>query len=257
MGTRTYDRFGGFNSPDFDFLGEADNFGLNAWEQVDAGYDGRLGAELGKISKFDRERAVEALGIKAVNSGSDLKQIREYLGGGGGGGGNGAGGGAGGPSDRGTGDYGDIIGSLQDDIAAANQRAEDFANQQAQGIADNTAMLTAQFDERLAALTAGFTERYGALESMFEKQNSSMQQFQQMMQQNMQQAQQSYNQQVQMMQNMQSARIPGAETNAATAQIGDQREDQSRDKENNRLSDLSILSGLGTSSNPTSGLSLA
>jgi hypothetical protein len=171
-----------------------------------------------------------------------------------GGDGNGDGGAS---SPRDTGEFEDIIGSLQDDIAAADQRAQDFANQQAQGIADNTAALTAQFEERLALLTEGFNTRYGQLESVFEKQSASMMQFQQQMQGQMQQAQNSYNQQVQMMQNIQNSRVPVAEENAFTAQIGDQREDSSRDKENNRLSDLSILSGLGTSSNPTSGLSLA
>jgi hypothetical protein len=84
-----------------------------------------------------------------------------------------------------------------------------------------------------------------------------MTQFQTMMQGQMQAAQNSYNQQVSMMQNMQRAVVPEAEENAFSAQIGDQREDTSRTKENNRLSDLSILSGLGTASSPTSGLSLA
>lgn len=214
-----------------------------------------------RYSRFDLDRAVNALGISRVDSYNDLDQIESWLSNpvlaNGAAPGGGGGGGVPEESPRNTGQYEDIIGSLQDDIAAANQRAQDFANQQAKGIADNTAMLTAQFDERIAQLTAGFTERYGKLESMFEQQSSQMQEFQQMMQGQMMQAQNSYNQQVQMMQNMQNARIPGAEENAATAQIGDQREDKTRDKENNRLSDLSILSGLGTSSSPTAGLSLA
>ena len=73
----------------------------------------------------------------------------------------------------------------------------------------------------------------------------------------MQAVQNSYNQQMAMMQNMQRARVPEAEENAFSAQIGDQREDTTREKESNRLSDLSILSGLGTQSSPTAGLSLA
>ena len=247
--------YSGWNDPDFDFLGN--NASYDPWktDRGRRGYDSRLQTELAKISQFDRERAQNALGIKSLDSANDLQQIQNYLGGGGGGGG-GAGGG-GGDFDRGSGEFGDIIGSLQNDIAAANQRADDFANKATQGIADNTAQLSAQFEQQLAALTAGFAERYGALESMFEQQSASMMQFQQQMQGQMQQAQNSYNQQVQMMQNIQNSRVPVAEENAFTAQIGDQREDTSRDKENNRLSDLSILSGLGTSSNPTSGLSLA
>ena len=229
----------------------------NAWQSLREAPPVSYSQQAERFGSFFLDKAIDAIGIQQLNSQNDVDQIEAYLGGGAFGGGGGAGGGAGGPSPRNTGEFEDIIGSLQDDIAAANQRAQDFANQQAQGIADNTAMLTAQFDERLAKLTAGFTDRYGQLETMFEKQNSQMQQFQQMMQGQMQAAQQSYNEQVRMMQNVQNARIPGAENNAATAQIGDQREDQSRDKENNRLSDLSILSGLGTNSNPTSGLSLA
>ena len=81
--------------------------------------------------------------------------------------------------------------------------------------------------------------------------------FQTMMQGQMQAAQDNYNQQMQMMQNMQTAYVPPAEENAFTAQIGDQRESKTRTKESNRLSDLSILSGLGTQASPTAGLSLA
>jgi hypothetical protein len=253
---RTYDRFGGFNSPDFDFLGEPDNFGYNAWEQVEQGYDGRLKAELGKISEFNVERAVKALGIKKVNSGSDLKQIREWLDGGGGGG-NSAEGKDPSGFPRDTGDFDDIIGALGDDIAAANDRADQYANQATEDIANNTQVLNDQFNTRLAELTAGFSERYGALEDLLTTQQNSMTQFQTMMQGQMQAAQNSYNQQVSMMQNMQRAVVPEAEENAFSAQIGDQREDTSRTKENNRLSDLSILSGLGTAGSPTSGLSLA
>jgi hypothetical protein len=245
----------GWNDPDFDFLGNNDSYDPWTTDRGRRGYESRLQTEFAKFSPFDKERAQSALGLTSLDSVNDLQQMRDYLGGGGGAGG--GGGGGGGDFDRGSGEFEDIIGSLQGDIAAANQRAQDFADQQAQGIADNTAALNAQFEERLARLTEGFTERYGALESMFEKQSASMMQFQQQMQGQMQQAQNSYNQQVQMMQNIQNSRVPVAEENAFTAQIGDQREDSSRDKENNRLSDLSILSGLGTSSNPTSGLSLA
>jgi hypothetical protein len=248
----------GWNDPDFDFLGNNDSYDPWTTDRGRRGYDSRLQTEFAKFSDFDRERAQSALGLKKLDSVGELEQMRNYLGGGGGGGGAGGGDdGGGGGFDRGSGEFEDIIGSLQDDIAAANQRAQDFADQQAQGIADNTAALNAQFEERLARLTEGFNTRYGQLESVFEKQTASMMQFQQQMQGQMQQAQNSYNQQVQMMQNIQNSRVPVAEENAFTAQIGDQREDSSRDKENNRLSDLSILSGLGTSSNPTSGLSLA
>ena len=158
---------------------------------------------------------------------------------------------------RNTGDFDDIIGSLGDDVAAANARADEYANKATQDIANNTQALSDQFTAQLAELTAGFTQRYGALEDLLATQQNSMTQFQTMMQGQMQAAQNSYNQQMAMMQNMQRSRVPEAEEVAFSAQVGDQREDTSRQKENNRLSDLSILSGLGTASSPTAGLSLA
>lgn len=213
--------------------------------------------ELRKLSEFDARRSAEALGLKQVNSLNDVKQMREWLGKGGGGGGGGGGEEENPAYPRDTGEFDDIIGALNDDIAAANDRADEYANQATQDIADNTQVLNDQFTTRLAELTAGFSERYGALEDLLTTQQNSMTQFQTMMQGQMQAAQNSYNQQVSMMQNMQRAVVPEAEENAFSAQIGDQREDTSRTKENNRLSDLSILSGLGTAASPTSGLSLA
>lgn len=159
--------------------------------------------------------------------------------------------------DRDTGEFDDIIGSLNDDIATANARAEEYANKTTEAIAGNTEELTARFNEQLAALTAGYEERYGTLETMLTSQKESMAAFQEMMQGQMQAAQANYTQQMQMMQNMQTAYVPAAEENAFTAQLGDQRESTTRTRESNQLSDLSILSGLGTQSSPTSGLSLA
>jgi hypothetical protein len=160
-------------------------------------------------------------------------------------------------SPRDTGEYDDILGSLADDVKAANDRADEYAEKATEDIANNTTQLNDDFNARLAELTAGFTERYGALEDLLATQQNSMTQFQTMMQGQMQAAQNSYNQQMAMMQNMQRARVPEAEENAFSAQIGDQRKDTTREKESNRLSDLSILSGLGTQSSPTAGLSLA
>ena len=213
--------------------------------------------ELGKLSEFHARRSAEALGLKNVNSLNDVRQMRDWLGGGGGGGGGGGEGEAQRGFPRDTGEFDDIIGALGDDIAAANARADDFANKATEDIANNTQVLSDQFTQRLAELTSGFNDRYGALEDLLSTQQNSMTQFQTMMQGQMQAAQNSYNQQVSMMQNMQRAVVPEAEENAFSAQIGDQREDTSRTKENNRLSDLSILSGLGTAASPTSGLSLA
>ena len=214
--------------------------------------------ELGQLSEMEVLRSQKALGIKKVDSLNDIRQMRDWLSGeAGGGSGNSSQGEDSGGYPRNTGEFDDIIGALGDDVAAANARADEYANKATEDIANNTETLSDQFNAKLAELTAGFTERYGALEDLLATQQNSMSQFQTMMQGQMQAAQNSYNQQMSMMQNMQRSRVPEAEENAFSAQIGDQREDTSREKQNNRLSDLSILSGLGTQSSPTSGLSLA
>lgn len=56
--------------------------------------------------------------------------------------------------------------------------------------------------------------------------------------------------------NMRNAFVPQANPTALSAAYGDQRT-SSRQRTNNQLSDLSILSGLGTTSNPLAGLQLA
>jgi predicted flap endonuclease-1-like 5' DNA nuclease len=56
--------------------------------------------------------------------------------------------------------------------------------------------------------------------------------------------------------NMRNAFVPQANPNALSISYGDQRS-TARKKENNQLSDLTILSGVGTTSNPLAGLQLA
>ena len=220
-------------------------------------------SELGRLSEMEILRSQNALGIKEVNSLNDIKEMRDWLieeAGGGGGGSANEEEGEKEASPRDTGEYDDIIGALQDDIKAANDRADEFANKEAEGITanrDQLGILNQNFQDQILALNEGVELRYAALEDMLGRQSAAMQQNQQMMQQQMMAAQNSYNEQMRMMQNMQRASVPVAEQNAYTAQMGDQREDNSRRKEDNRLSDLSILSGLGTQGSPTAGLSLA
>lgn len=178
-------------------------------------------------------------------------------------------------SPRDTGEFDDIIGALKDDLTKAEHLAEYYKNLEPEpigdplapeaagpdpGIAANTDLisgLSQQFQDQLAALTQGQEARYASLEGVLQQQSQAMADSQAMMQQQMMAAQQSYNEQLRMMQNMQKANVPEAEENAFTAQIGDQRENQTRKKEDNQLSDLSILSGLGTQGSPTAGFSLA
>ena len=175
-------------------------------------------------------------------------------------------------SPRDTGEYEDILGALKDDFNTAKTLGDYYKHKQPQpigdpvapgpdpGIAANTDLISTlgqQFQDQLAALSQGQEARYAALEGVLNQQSEAMAASQQMMQQQMMAAQQSYNEQLRMMQNMQKANVPEAEENAFTAQIGDQRENVTRRKEDNQLSDLSILSGLGTQGSPTAGFSLA
>ena len=56
--------------------------------------------------------------------------------------------------------------------------------------------------------------------------------------------------------NLRNAFVPGANPTALSVLYGDNRKGRRR-QEDNQLSDLSILSGLGTNSNPLAGLQLA
>ena len=56
--------------------------------------------------------------------------------------------------------------------------------------------------------------------------------------------------------NLRNAFVPTANPNALSVLYGDNRRADRR-REDNQLSDLSILSGLGTTSNPLAGLQLA
>lgn len=175
-------------------------------------------------------------------------------------------------SPRDTGEFEDILGALSDDYMRAKHQAEAWQTMQPKpigdpvapgpdpGIAANTDLISTlgqQFQDQLAALTQGQEARYAALEGVLQQQSQAMAESQAMMQQQMMAAQQSYSEQLRLMQNMQKANVPEAEENAFSAQIGDQRENVTRKKENNQLSDLSILSGLGTQGSPTAGFSLA
>lgn len=152
---------------------------------------------------------------------------------------------------------------------------------------------TPSIDDRLStileSLTLDFENRYSGLEDLLVQQQTSFQSsFDAMAQQKQdaqsafqaslnamaqqrqdsqaaldamaqqsQAAQAAYQQQLLLAQNAARAYVPQAERSAATAQIGDQRETSSRKAVNNNLSSLTILSGLGTASNPLSGLQLA
>jgi len=156
---------------------------------------------------------------------------------------------------RGTGEYDDIIDSLRDELGTAQQTIADIRDRQVS--TPQTPSVQDQLAEVLAQMQLDFQQRYSGLQDMMLQQQQSFQSSMSMFQQQAQAAQAAYQQQLQLSQNMAKAYVPPAEQSAATAAIGDQREMETRRSEDNVLSELSILSGLGTSSNPLSGLQLA
>lgn len=176
----------------------------------------------------------------------------------------GRGGGGGGkrnrPSKRSTGGYDDIIGGLKVDQASGLAQADQLKAQQAQAMQSQTAALTASFDKQIADINAANAANMNALTSKYDQQASQFADYQTLMSSQLATAEANYQQQAQMVKNMESAYVPEANPNAFAAAIGDQRVDDNRPRKSNRLSDLSslsIVSGLGTASNPLSGLQLA
>lgn len=161
---------------------------------------------------------------------------------------------------RSTGEYDDVVGSLKLDQANGLAQAEQLKAQQAQAMQDQTASLTASFNKQIADINAANTANMNALTSKYDQQASQFADYQTLMSGQLATAQANYEQQAQMVKNMETAYVPEANPNAVAAAIGDQRVDNNRPLKNNRLSDLSslsIVSGLGTASNPLSGLQLA
>ena len=161
---------------------------------------------------------------------------------------------------RATGEYKDIIGSLQIDQQAAADQAAQYAAQQAQQYQTQTNALTASFENQISQLNEANAANIDSLNSRYDEQTAQFDEFQSLAAGQLATAEANYQEQQRMVGNLQSAFVPQANPNAFTAAIGDQRSDGSRLKTNNRLSDLSslsIVSGLGTTANPLSGLQLA
>ena len=161
---------------------------------------------------------------------------------------------------RATGEYNDIIGSLRLDQQAAADQAAKYAAQQAQQYQTQTNQLTASFENQISQLNQANAANINSLNSKYDQQTAQFNEFQALAADQLATAEANYQEQQRMVGNLQSAFVPEANPNAFNAAIGDQRSDNSRPKANNRLSDLSslsIVSGLGTASNPLSGLQLA
>ena len=161
---------------------------------------------------------------------------------------------------RATGEYKDIIASLRLDQQAAADQAAKYAAQQAQQYQTQTNQLTASFENQISQLNQANAANINSLNSRYDEQTAQFNEFQTLAADQLATAEANYQEQQRMVGNLQSAFVPEANPSAFAAAIGDQRSDGSRPKTSNRLSDLSslsIVSGLGTASNPLSGLQLA
>lgn len=164
------------------------------------------------------------------------------------------------PDQRSTGEYDDIINSLQIDQQAANARAEELKAREAERYQANFDNLTRGFNEQIDLLNAANAANLESLNGRYEQQAAEFSQFQDLAAGQLATAQANYQDQLRRTENLQSAFVPEPSPSAFTASVGDQRTDSNRKTRDNRLSDLSslsIVSGLGTASNPLSGLQLA
>ena len=164
------------------------------------------------------------------------------------------------PDQRSTGEYEDIINSLQIEQQAASNQAAELRAQDAEQFQTNFDELAAGFNSQIDQLNAGYSANITALNDRYNEQAAQFAQFTQLANAQLAAAQANYEEQRRMTANLQSAFVPEPNPSAFTASIGDQRAESTRRTRDNKLSDLTsleIVSGLGTASNPLSGLQLA
>jgi hypothetical protein len=170
-------------------------------------------------------------------------------------GGNGGGNGRNGNGDGNTPNDGtiDSIKALyEQQMADARAEREQYQNQVAEQI--NTMQL--DFGNQIADIQSAADARVSELSDLMMFQQQQSQSTQGLLQQQAMAAERAYAEQARVASALGTAYIPDIEQSAATVSLGDQRTSQS-DKRQNTLSDLAIVSGLGTNSNPLAGLQLA
>lgn len=218
-------------------------------------------------------------------------------GGSGGGNGRGKGGGSNEKYDRSSGEFDDIVGALGEDAQAGLDAADDLANTNpstgttdaytellsdlemqignlydqsatnTQAVADASAIrisgLEAQLAQQgidsannLAMLNDAFANQITGLEGMMMTQQQEFQNTQALMEQELSAAQAALLDEQRRAANLALSYVPQANPNALSVSYGDGRR-STRRQQDNQLSDLSILTGLGTGGNPLAGLQLA
>ena len=228
------------------------------------------GGEWGKVQK--------ALGIRTVDKPEDLARMFNFV--------NGAstgmtrksgGDGGDGTYDRSSGEFGDIKGALGEDAQSGLDAASELDNRNVEqanqyqeiidGLMAQQATQQSSFDSALAAQSANSAASLGQLNDLFAAQYSGLEQQMAAQQQDFNNAQAFTNQQLnaannaflreqQRSANLGNAYIPQANPTALSIGYGDGRTTR-RKQDDNQLSDLTLMSGLGTQSNPLAGLQLA
>ena len=186
-------------------------------------------------------RVANIIGISNLNSDNDVASIEEYL--------------------RKNGD------PYENALNAARKAAEDVRAKSAEDLRT----LTDSFTNRIAAMNRDFDTRYGNLQQqandrynslnqvLIDRTNSFNQQLDQAAAQNAELQAISAEQQ-RLARNQANAYVPDANPGAQTAAAGDDRSNlltAATKKKSTDLSNLSILSGLGTQANPLAGLQIA
>ena len=180
---------------------------------------------------------------------------------GGGGGGGGAGGGGGGRGGRGgrggggniknDGTIESIKALYQQQFADAQAKTDEFINKTAEQIQS----MQLDFSQQLADQQSSADERIASLNDLMLQQQQQSESTFDLLQQQSQAAQAAYQEQLRQANALAKAYVPTMESSASSAQLGDTRTGASADT--NSLSNLAIVSGLGTNSNPLAGLQLA
>ena len=233
-----------------------------------------------KTSGGDWGKVQKALGIRTVDKPEDLARMFNFV--------NGAStgmtrksgsdsGSAAGTYDRSSGEFGDIKGALGEDAQSGLDAASDLDNRNVEqaneyqsiidGLLAQQATQQSSFDSALAAQSASSAASLGQLNDLFSSQYAGLEQQMAAQQQDFNNAQAFTNQQLnaannaflreqQRAANLGNAYIPQANPTAMTVGYGDGRTTR-RKQDDNQLSDLSLMSGLGTQSNPLAGLQLA
>ena len=232
-----------------------------------------------KTSGGDWGKVQKALGIRTVDKPEDLARMFNFVNGASTGmtrksGGNNGGAGT---YDRSSGEFGDIKGALGEDAQAGRNAASDLDNREVDQanafqevidglMASNTANQAA-FEDQLAAQSAQsatslanlndlFVGQMGDVESRMAQQQQDFNTAQAFTNQQLEAANNAFLREQQRASNMANAYVPQANPNAFSIGYGDGRTSRRR-REDNQLSDLPLMSGLGTISNPLAGLQLA